>query len=291
MSNSKPGAQNTALSRVSAQVDELLGIFRHVPPSPTLNHAVRYLSTWGGTDKVLMITQYGSQIVMPLLAALHRLRHRLQLTKQTESNIVPKIYNLYAVVADARILVRIWGLLPILQWMISMERTPPPTKLLQQLERLQGWSMVLYCPMEALAYLAMHKVITLSNETQNKLWLWGCRFWAFYVVLQFAHLVEDNRLLRMRARALERSRGHPPPEPKDGEQAPVSEETQLTRRMWADLAERKDAILNELWVNIGYLPLTLHWSVSTGLIPEVWVGVFGTIAAAAGLRSGWKASA
>lgn len=61
--------------------------------------------------------------------------------------------------------------------------------------------------------------------------------------------------------------------------------------MWADLAERKDAILNELWVNIGYLPLTLHWSVSTGLIPEVWVGVFGTIAAAAGLRSGWKASA
>ena len=287
MSNSKPGAQNTALSRVSAQVDELLGIFRHVPPSPTLNHAVRYLSTWGGTDKVLMITQYGSQIVMPLLAALHRLRHRLQLTKQTESNIVPKIYNLYAVVADARILFRIWGLLPILQWMISMERTPPPTKLLQQLERLQGWSMVLYCPMEALAYLAMHKVITLSNETQNKLWLWGCRFWAFYVVLQFAHLVEDNRLLRARAKALQQSRG---PATTD-EKAVAAEPPTETRRMWAELRERKDMLLSQLWVNIGYLPLTLHWSVEGGFLSNGWVGVFGTIAGMAGARMNWKATA
>ena len=32
--------------------DEALGVFRYVPPSRTLDRAVRYLSTWSGTDKV-----------------------------------------------------------------------------------------------------------------------------------------------------------------------------------------------------------------------------------------------
>lgn len=177
--------------------------------------------------------------------------------------------------------------------MISLERVPPPTKALLTIERLQGWSMVLYCPMEAAAYLAMHKVIDLSDKVQTQLWLWGCRFWAFYVVLQLLHLVEDNRLLRLRARALERTRGHPPPlahGTASGEK-PASEEQQLTRRMWAELDERKDAILTELWVNIGYLPLTAHWSVMTGLISDTWVGIFGSIAAVASLRKGWRATA
>ena len=61
--------------------------------------------------------------------------------------------------------------------------------------------------------------------------------------------------------------------------------------MWHDIAARKDALVSELWVNIGYFPLTLHWSVETGLLSEFWVGVFGTIAAAAGMRTGWRACA
>ncbi len=61
--------------------------------------------------------------------------------------------------------------------------------------------------------------------------------------------------------------------------------------MWDELDDRKAAILNELWVNLGYLPLTIHWSCATGIISDGWVGLFGTIAAMAGLRSGWKNSA
>lgn len=179
--------------------------------------------------------------------------------------------------------------------MISLERSPPPTRLLHNIERIQGWSMLLYCPMEAAAYLASHSVISLSPSTQNRLWLYGSRAWALYVGLQLLHLVEDNRLLRLRARALERTRGHPSPvslslAQKESEKTLSVEQVQ-TRRLWDDLDDRKEAILNEFWVNLGYLPLTLHWSLSTGLFNEAWVGLFGTIAATAGLRSGWKRTA
>jgi hypothetical protein len=178
--------------------------------------------------------------------------------------------------------------------MIYLERSPPATRLLHNIERIQGWSMLLYCPMEAAAYLGSHSVINLSPSTQNRLYLYGSRAWAIYVGLQLLHLVEDNRLLRLRARALERTRGHPSPVShmqKASSEKSLSAEQVQTRRLWDDLDDRKEAILNEFWVNLGYLPLTLHWSLSTGLFNDAWVGLFGTIAAGAGFRSGWKRTA
>ncbi len=177
--------------------------------------------------------------------------------------------------------------------MIAMERQPPPTRLLHNIERVQGWSMLLYGPLEALAYLGSHSIVGITKATQGKLWLASARLWALYVMLQCLHLVEDNRILRLRARALERTRGHPVPvggarrsQQKQtsgasssalsekagaavegynvgGSGAGSSEEQALTRSMWNELDQRKSAILNELWINIGYLPLTIHWWVGT----------------------------
>jgi hypothetical protein len=148
------------------------------------------------------------------------------------------------------------------------------------IERIQGWSMLLYCPMEAVAYLSGHSILPVSTPNQNRLWLWSCRLWAVYVGLQLLHLVEDNRLLRLRARALERSRGHPTPAPgslqaqgsgkdkaalrektgaEEADEEDVNDEQAVTRRLWDDLDERKQAIISQLWVNLGYLPLTIHW--------------------------------
>lgn len=47
---SKPAVPTPAEKR--SLVDEVLGAFRHVPPSKTLDHVGRFLSTWSGTDKV-----------------------------------------------------------------------------------------------------------------------------------------------------------------------------------------------------------------------------------------------
>jgi hypothetical protein len=84
------------------------------------------------------------------------------------------------------------------------------------------------------------KSLTLDPE---RLGLWSCRFWAVYVFLQFAHLHEDRKLLQHRQKTLRKA----------------AKGTGLTSSEKQELARRWDAWWSELVVNIGYLPLTIHW--------------------------------
>lgn len=163
-------------------------------------------------------------------------------------------------------LVSILGLLPIFQWLVSLERNPQPTRNLHVIERLQGWSMLAYYPLEHLYYLGSHGIIPttirnplpfLSKKTinldPNRLGIWSCRFWALYVLLQFAHLREDRRLLQLRQKALRRAKG-----------------TGLTPSEKQEIAHRWDAWWSEVVVNLGYLPLTIHWYVVLACGVFVW---------------------
>ncbi|WFD19551.1 hypothetical protein MCAP1_001785 [Malassezia caprae] len=266
-----------------AVVERLYAQLRRMPESKTLAHLVRFLGTWSGSDKFFMIAQYGSGLVIALLLSWQRLRAR-----RGPSALVASLRAINGLTADARILFRIWAVLPMIQWMVGLERSPPPTRNLQFIERLQALSMVVYSPMEAVAYLAMHKILPVTDAVQDWLWLYGCRLWAAYVVLDFWHIIEDHRVLRTNARALEKSRGHPGPA---GSEKGMSDEQRETRRLWAGLRERKNMLLTQFWVNVGYLPLTVHWSVEGGFLTEGWVGFFGTIAAFASTRMHWKATA
>ncbi|KAI0950777.1 hypothetical protein AcW1_010357 [Taiwanofungus camphoratus] len=108
----------------------------------------------------------------------------------------------------------------------------------------------------------------------NALSIWSCRFWALYVALQFVHLREDGKLLKKQERAVGKSKAIA---------------TQAERD---ELKKRWDALWSEFVVNLGYLPLTVHWSLEKGLFKnEIWVAVFGLIAALASWRSGWRATA
>lgn len=126
-----------------------------------------------------------------------------------------------------------------------MERNQPPSRRLLTIERLQGWSMLAYYPLEHIYFLASQNIIKLSDKTITKIAVWSCRFWAAYVILQFYHLREDSRILSRRAKGLKGSE--------------ISEEQR------DEVLSRKRALLNELWVNIGYMPLTIHWSLEQGL--------------------------
>ncbi|PKI85188.1 hypothetical protein MVES_000976 [Malassezia vespertilionis] len=216
-------------------VDKLLGVFRYVPESNQLAHVVRFLSTWAGTDKFLMVTQYSSKMLVGILLFLHGMRKRFNMTTSKTASGADKLTRLAGVVGDARILFRIWSVLPMIQWLCSIERKAPQNKLLLNIERLQGLSMILYCPLEAVAYLAMHNILDISPATQGKIWGHCMKFWLLYVFLQFAHIFEDHRLLRKRAKALERSRGHPLPAPKStaiDSAVPHTKEQQETRRIF-----------------------------------------------------------
>ncbi|KAH8102777.1 hypothetical protein DFH11DRAFT_1715450 [Phellopilus nigrolimitatus] len=284
MSFSKP----LSLSKVN---DLVLGAFSKAPTSETLDHAVRYLSTFGGSEYVAChIIQYALKIIIPFLDLRARLQHRAGARRETTSATSAALKKLYGIIGDSRMLWRFWGLLPIYQWLTSLERMPPPTRSLLTIERVQGWSMLLYYPFEHLYYLRSNGLLpaTISLSLPFikslpvkldavKLALWSTRAWAVYVFLQFAHLREDNRLLKLRERALTKVKGK------------SSNEVDAEK---FELSLRRDALRNEFIANLGNLPLTIHWSLERGLFKnEIWVGIFGLIAGLASFRTGWQATA
>ncbi len=149
-------------------------------------------------------------------------------------------------------------MLPIVQWLIALERAPPPTRRLLTIERTQGWSMLAFFPLQQLSLLRTNDLVpaalplptTPSGKARRvtindgAVSLWSTRLWMTYVVLQLAHLREDRALLVKRQRALEK----------------LSAREKLQPQERAELARRWDAWYNELAVNLSYLPMTIHWS-------------------------------
>ncbi|KAF5372789.1 hypothetical protein D9615_010135 [Tricholomella constricta] len=283
MSLSKP----LTLARLN---DIVLGSFGLVQPSETLDHLVRYLGTWSGSDKLFMIIQYTIKLLVPLLNLRARLQYRAGLRQGPNSSAAAAYAKIGSILGDSRTLWRIWGLLPIIQWLVSLERNPQPTRNLLTIERLQGWSMLAYYPLEHISYLLSHGLIPSTIPTiasmfsssadhitldANTLGMWSTRFWALYVLLQLAHLREDRKLLQLRQRSLRKAKG-----------------VGLTPAEKQELKQRWDAYWSELITNLAYLPLTIHWSSKKEIIKnDVWIGIFGLIAAVASFRSGWKATA
>ncbi|KAF5342008.1 hypothetical protein D9611_001948 [Ephemerocybe angulata] len=260
--------------------------------------SVSDLSHWMlGVDGIgeQVVIQFAVKLIAPFLALRARLQHKAGLRASPESKGAAAYAKIGSILGDSRTVWRFWGLLPIFQWLISLERSPPATRALLTIERLQGWSMLAYYPLEHLSYLLSHNIIpsTLPSPLSlfssspsgkkklikldaGKLSLWSTRFWAVYVFLHFAHLWEDRKLLIQRGRALKKARGG----------------SGLTVEERRDMSGRWDAFWSEVVVNLGYLPLTIHWSLEKGLIKnDVWVGVFGLVAAVTSFRSGWKATA
>ncbi|KAH9945066.1 uncharacterized protein BXZ73DRAFT_39023 [Epithele typhae] len=276
--------------------DATLGVFSKLPPSETLSHLVRFLSTWSGSDKFFMLVQYTAKLIIPFLEWRARIQHKNGFRKMPASPSAERLAKLANNISDARMFFRIWGLLPIFQWLISLERNPSPTRKLRTIERLQGWSMLAYYPLEHLYYLLTHSIIPdkislpsyttfvpfIRSQPSEKtisldagvLGLYSVRFWAAYVVLQLAHLQEDNKLLKMRERSLSKT--------KNGG-TPVEKE---------DIRKRREALWNELVVNMAYLPQTIHWSTEKGIFSNpIWLDVCGFVAGVASWRSGWEATA
>lgn len=151
------------------------------------------------------------------------------------------------------------GMLPIMQWLVSLERNPQPTRNLLTIERLQGWAMLAYYPLEHLYYLRSHGIIpssvpspfSLFSKTKrikldaNKLGMWSCRFWAFYILLHFAHLMEDRKLLEARQRTLRKGKG-----------------TGLNTEEKQDMCQKWDMFWSEVVTNLAYFPFSLHWCVT-----------------------------
>lgn len=247
--------------------------------------------------KTFQTIQYALKLVIPFLELRARLQHRMGTRPAVTSSVSKVLEKLYDLISDSRMLWRFWGtsraysclhgssngrmsgLLPIFQWLTSLERSPPPTRALLNIERIQGWSMLLYYPLEHLYYLRskgilpstlnislpLLKTFTVQLNTL-KLALWSTRAWLLYVVLQFGHLKEDAKLLEQRTRTVSKTKG---------------EEAQSEK---ASLSRRWDALWSEFFSNVGNLPLSIHWcvnalmlrsySIMCGLMENVYLPTF-----------------
>ncbi|TNY19359.1 peroxisomal biogenesis factor 11 [Rhodotorula diobovata] len=251
-------------------------------PSPALAHFVRVAGSQSGQDRLFMVYQYAAYIAIAVLNS-KRLRNK------TRADVAIRIEKLRATISDARVLYRIFGIFPIIAWAQSLNdpARQPKDKQLLTLQRLQTWSMLLYYPLEHTYYLAGKGVFNISPQRIGKIAVWSCRFWAAYVVLQIFHIRRSFQLLRASRSALLRSTRE---RVRAGDAAPGVVEDE--RAQLAALATQEKNLKRDCWVQAGYLPLTAHWSIPGGILPNnVWVGVCGTIAGLAQLKGVWQATA
>lgn len=118
------------------------------------------------------------------------------------------------------------GILPIIQWLGSIERKAPATRNILTIERIQAWSMLFFYPLDHTRYLLSHSVISdktssvlarITGTTKKsadgttsldagKISRLSCQLWLLYTIMQLGHLREDRRILVAEARTLSKSK-------------------------------------------------------------------------------------
>ncbi|RKO98915.1 hypothetical protein CXG81DRAFT_28293 [Caulochytrium protostelioides] len=314
----KPAA-GSVLAKLETRLQARAQQAQTTPAFQSLLKTIRFTSSLRGTDKVFMLIQYVAKILIWFC-------RRTAVT----SGLAVRIAALAAPIADTRILLRYAGLLPLASWAVEVEADalkakqtslPPAASELSPAEhrrrqfrrlwlnRLQILANTLYYPLEHLYWLGAHAVLPIGTPRLNAIGMWSCRFWAAYVVLYFADLAEQARILRQRQRALKaftRGAASAPAatlagpggvEPHadaaaDASETVVTAETRLALQQAArmDLERDHATWMTQLVVNAAYFPLTLHWSHPVGLLSDLAVGVCGTVAAVAQLATAWDAT-
>jgi hypothetical protein len=92
--------------------------------------------------------------------------------------------------------------------------------------------------------------------------------------------MEEHRLLQVREKDIYLKRLK---DPGSKMQAQLVQEEKI-------IQEEKKSLMYSTIINAAYFPLTLHWSMETSSLPDVGVGIFGSIAAVAQLITAWKAA-
>ncbi|KAJ7449306.1 hypothetical protein FB451DRAFT_1187396 [Mycena latifolia] len=247
--------------------DVLLGfIGANTPPSQTLDHATRYFSTWGGTDKLMMTTQYAARLLAPFLLYRAELQFRAGKRAQPLSLTTDGLLKFASQLSIARRIMGFWGLLSILKGLSALERSPPESRLALNIGRLQGLSMMVFYPLEYISFFSapFAPLLRISPVTSMKAQLWSVRSWGVWVALRVVELVYEWSALVKKE--------------------PAASEDDLKA-----IKKRKHAILYQLAANISRLPVITHWSVVGGIYQnELWTSGLSLISALAAFRGGWE---
>ncbi|CCX34732.1 hypothetical protein FPQ18DRAFT_49563 [Pyronema domesticum] len=224
-------------------------------------HLHRLLQTPAGIDRVLNLLYYLATFTAPQLSRLAsdltvKLPTPIPLFVLTPSSAAlneasVRLRNLSARISDVRMFMRLFGLIGMYQWGKSTLMDPPKDKIMRTLVAGQVIVNTCYQVLENMAYLNKHAVLKFSKRTEGKMWLWSTRCWAAHITLEFLRLE--------RVRMLKGNKGE------------------------------RDYEWIKTWIaNAANAPLSLHWSMEKGLIPDTAVGAFGGVAGIIGLTDAWN---
>jgi hypothetical protein len=193
------------------------------------------------------------------------------------------------VIADYRIFVRMWGVLGLYTWARDTYLAPLPKEATRKEKLLRGmtWaaiaSCVLFQVLENGAYAASKGMLTseawtgeVGKKRETRWWVWSSRLWAAYVGCEILRLIIERTSAEPRVEALG-----------DGEK----EDKLRLERERRESYNKSFTWWKDLISNVAYAPMTLHWSVEAGLLSDLQVGIFGTIAGSALLADAWRKTA
>lgn len=262
-----------------------------------ISHLHRALKTRGGHDVTLLFIAYVTRLTAAILNTLSRtaLRHSARklvalafqlppsatviLSSATPSpplatlalQVSLRLRALVAMLAEWRTMNRMWGLVGM--WMSAKElientfikrevdekgQIQPIDKFETTVAAAQIVSLTSYHLLEAMTWLSSKQVLTWSPKAQAKMSLYSVRSWAAYVFIDIGRLV------------VERSR-----KKRNGE---------------ATIAWREDWT-KAMTMNLSWAPLTIHWGLPNGVLPETAVALFGLYPAVTLMKDLWRDTA
>ncbi|KAL2808238.1 hypothetical protein BJX63DRAFT_40132 [Aspergillus granulosus] len=279
---SSPSKANTSPTSKEAAQRRLLAALR---AADIINGRLnKIMSSAAGQERVFAFVQYTSHILhhiltsAPWIALQTRLGllARLRASSKTTTPSTPQTSPLLALsslMSEARYMLRLLGLFPLLAWGTDTLQHPPSDPILHALTVLQVISNLIYQALENVAFLSNKGVV--SKRFINR-WggagkwdLWSTRAWFGHIVLQYFVL--------WRARELRRKAEAEAGDSKE-KQAALSAEA----RAW-----KKSLVNNACWT-----PLCLHWSVEKGIgFPGHLTGFVSFLAGAWGFYDIWNSTA
>ncbi|KAI0406590.1 hypothetical protein F4802DRAFT_613158 [Xylaria palmicola] len=284
-----------------------------------LAHLQRCLATPTGIDTVLLFVCYASRLAATGLTtlaqpALERSAGRLvalasalppSATLLFDARALPssgvalvlalarRLRALSGLTSEARTIMRLWGLLGMYFWarrLVLKRRqqkqegeagattTATTSSGEGRLDTTIAWSQLAACvvfqALENGAYLSSKGVLGWAPATQVRAGRWSARFWGSFVALELV------RLLRESARRGRRTRDE-----RLGGGTKTVAVAEREEREWA-AGWRKALVRNLAWA-----PLTVHWSLAQGLVPDAAVGALACIPGAIQMRDLWRNTA
>jgi len=283
--------ESKSLEVLQAAGDIFLGaVGTAIPPSEKLDHMVRYLGTWSGSDKFMMLVQYSAKLGIPSIQRHAESEYRAGRRPKPVSPTVEALFKFASQLSLSRRVSGLWGFLGILKFISALERTSASSRTQLTLQRLQGLSMVVYYPLEYIAFFSSPFAPIIPSRivspTQSaKVQMWSIRAWGIYVVLQVWICANQLGELSWKETASRKAL--------DGKSGALEkgEEKEKARSDLEMVLKKKKQVWLQLIANASRLPVILHWSLVGGFYKnEFWTNFYSFISALAAFLGGWEGS-